>query len=285
MAQKLDYFQIRQIVNPFGILFHPPAIERLVDFAQNQREFVQADAFCHNERWHHFDAHSDMSHASPQEFLDRLNSSVSNTRQALQDATHILITYGTAWIYREIETARIVANCHKLPQQEFTKELLQVPALTESIENTIAMIHHLNPSAQLIFTISPVRHVKDGFTGNQRSKAHLIAALHQVLGSANDTCLSYFPSYEILMDELRDYRFYASDLLHPNQLGIDYIWEKFTDCWIADDAKPVMVAVDAVRKRLAHRAFDPDSNLQQTFAQRTQQAILTLQQQHPHMVF
>lgn len=283
IADKFAHFQFRATCNPFGILFHPMAIERLFSYAVSQRQFVAPDVFYHNERWHHFDAHSDLSAASQDDLLGRLNASVLGTREALLLATHIIITYGTAWTYRERETQRLVANCHKVPQNAFEKELLPVAAIAESVENTMALIRTLNASAPIIFTISPVRHIKDGFVGNQRSKSHLIAALHGVLGSSANC--AYFPAYEIMMDELRDYRFYAADMIHPSALAIDYIWEKFAHSWIDGSARVVMQRVDHIRKRLAHRPFNAQAEAHRKFASALASDIASVQSEFPHMVF
>lgn len=282
MADKFDYFQFRHTVNPFGILFHPLTIERLVERALAPRDFVEAEVFFHNERWHFFDAHSELSHPDKAQLLAALDTAVAQTRDALQTATHIVVTYGTAWVYRHLETGRVVANCHKVPQREFTKELLSVSGIVESVENTLAMVAQINPSATVVFTVSPVRHLKDGLVENQRSKAHLIAALHEVLDGSHH---HYFPAFEIMMDELRDYRFYATDWIHPNQTAIEYIWEKFAGAWIDPAAQAVMDRVDSIRKRTAHRPFNPESESHRKFLGQLQSDIAQLQSQCPHMRF
>ena len=146
-------------------------------------------------------------------------------------------------MYRNIESKEIVANCHKVPQKQFTKELLSIHQTEESLQSIISLIHSVNPNCNFIFTVSPVRHIKDGFAENTLSKAHLIAAIHSILNKKFSTSLemtnqnrNYFPSYEIMMDELRDYRFYAEDMLHPNQTAIDYIWLRFYEHYISESA-------------------------------------------------
>jgi hypothetical protein len=281
MAAKFSHFQFQNAVNPFGILFHPLAIEKFFDFAIMRKSFFDADIFCHNGRWHCFDAHSDLSHPDKNQLLENLNTAVTKTQSDLNSATHIVITLGTAWAYRDNASGNLVANCHKIPQAAFSKELLSVAVIGESLERTIAAIHEANPSTHIILTVSPVRHIKDGFVENQRSKAHLIAAVHEVLADR----VSYFPSYEIMMDELRDYRFYADDLLHPSVLAIDYIWEKFAESWIASEAFPVMAEVDSVRKALAHRSFNPDSAPHRNFLKATHEKAVALRNRFPHMAF
>ncbi|MFT3793803.1 GSCFA domain-containing protein [Flavobacterium sp.] len=283
MADKFDYFQFRHTVNPFGILFHPMAIEKLIGFAEMHKTFSDSDVFFHNERWHCFDAHSDLSHPDKETLLQKLNQAIGETHRQIQSATHLIITYGTAWVYREKTSGAVVANCHKVPQANFTKELLSVETIRESMIKTIQSIRRLNPEAQIIFTVSPVRHLKDGFVGNQRSKSHLIAALHGVLETQSGA--DYFPSYEIVMDELRDYRFYAEDLIHPNTMAVDYIWERFATTQLSSEAHPIMEQVGSLRRSLVHRPFNPNSESHQLFLNKLQQSISALQKQFPHMRF
>lgn len=284
IAEKFDYYKLENTVNPFGILFHPLAIEQFVDFAVSKKQFTENDIFFYNERWHSFDAHSGLSTSNPTELIRNLNRAIEQTNKQLKEATHIIITLGTAWVYRHVVTDLVVANCHKVPQKQFKKELLTVETITQSITNSIACIAKINKEAKIIFTISPVRHLKDGFVENQISKAHLITALHQVLRHPFSV-QNYFPSYEIMMDELREYRFYTDDMLHPNTVAIDYIWNCFSQTWISDDAVTVMEQVEYVQKGLAHRPFNPESDLHQIFLQHLQNKKAVLKQQFPHISF
>jgi hypothetical protein len=202
----------------------------------------------------------------------------------LSKASNFFITYGTAWVYTLKGSGQVVANCHKVPQNQFDKALLSVQTIETAMQNTVALIRKANPHVKVIVTISPVRHSKDGFVENQRSKAHLITALHSVL-QANTTALNYFPSYEIMMDELREYRFYAEDMLHPSNLAIEYIWERFTTAYMTPSALATMQEVDAIQKGLAHRPFNPESASHQKFLQSLNQKIISLQAQVPHIQF
>ena len=237
MAEKFDYFKFQNSCNPFGILFHPLAIEKIISKAINSMIFTEEDIFFHNERWHCFDVHSDLSNANKDEFLQTLNELVKLTNKQISQASHIIITYGTSWVYRNKQTEKTVANCHKIPQNQFDKEILSVATIEKSIQNTIELIEKFNPKCAIVFTVSPVRHIKDGFVENQRSKANLISALHSTF-EIRHAIQSYFPSYEIMMDELRDYRFYSEDMLHPSQVAIDYIWERFCEASIFEKAIP-----------------------------------------------
>lgn len=283
MAEKFDYFQFRNDVNPFGILFHPQALERFVQFASEKKSFTEADIFYHNERWHCFDVHSDLSHPDKEILLANLNQAIISTHENLKTATHFIITLGTAWVYRKSDSGNLVANCHKVPQREFSKEILGVDDISQSIRHIVELISQHNPNAQIIFTVSPVRHIKDGFVANQRSKSHLLAGLHPALENTGNC--HYFPSYEIVMDELRDYRFYAPDMIHPNQTAIDYIWEKFVSCWISENAFADMSEVDAIRKALAHKPFNPDSEQYKKFVSSIENRIQKLRERLPLLNF
>jgi hypothetical protein len=284
MAEKLDYFKFQNICNPFGILFHPLAIEKLIDLAVSGKQFTENDIFFHNERWHCFDVHSDLSNSSKEDLLASLNALIKSTNQQLSESTHIIITYGTSWVYRNKESDSIVANCHKVPQKQFKKELLSVVEIEESIANTLKLVHAVNPNCNIVFTVSPVRHIKDGFVENQWSKANIISALHGTFDFRLST-INYFPSYEIMMDELRDYRFYTEDMLHPNQVAIDYIWKRFKETTISETAFAVMDEVENVQKNLSHKPFNPISESHLKFESKVREKITKLENQYSFMKF
>lgn len=295
MGNRLQYFKFQSLQNPFGILFHPVAIEKLVKNAIMGKGYKEQDLFFLNERWHCFDAHSDLSAPTKQEVLHNLNNALKLTKKQIEIATHIMITLGTAWVYDHTGSGNVVANCHKVPQKEFKKTLLPINRIEKSLRSILELIGSVNTKVQVIFTVSPVRHLKDGFVENQLSKAHLVSAIHDILGTSNILSLStalkagltegYFPSYEIMMDELRDYRFYAEDMIHPNPTAINYIWDKFREVWIHRKAFPIMSEVDAVQKALLHRPFDPGSDKHREFLRKLAQRKEKLQRQFPHIGF
>lgn len=286
MAEKLDYFKFQNSCNPFGILFHPLAIEKLIDFAVSGKQFTDNDIFFHNERWHCFDVHSDLSNSNKEDLLTSLNALIKSTNQHIAESTHIIITYGTSWVYRNIESNFIVANCHKVPQKLFQKKLLSVEEIEESIANTLKLIHSVNPNCNIIFTVSPVRHIKDGFVANQWSKSNLISAIHSVLDTEDCKMnTEYFPSYEIMMDELRDYRFYAEDMLHPNQVAINYIWKRFKETTISETAFTTMDEVSTIQKSLSHKPFNPNSESHLKFEYKVREKITKLESEYSFMKF
>ena len=284
IGEKLSYFKFQDIVNPFGIIFNPVSIEKLVSRSVNQQNFTEADIFFHNDLWHCYDVHSELSHPDKASFLANLNALIDSTHNQIIKSTHIIITYGTSWVYRNKTSANIVANCHKVPQAQFDKEILSIETIIKSIQNTIDLIQKINAECTFIFTVSPVRHIKDGFVENQRSKAHLLAAIHEILNSES-SFLNYFPSYEIMMDELRDYRFYAQDMLHPSQTAIDYIWVRFFENFVTEDCFLIMEEVYSIQKAMSHKPFNPDSDSHKKFLENLQSKKEELQRQIPHFTF
>ncbi len=283
IGDQLSYYKFDCLQNPFGILFHPKAIEQLVTNAINEKSYTTEDIFQLNEQWHSFEAHSVTSDPLKETLLNNLNEAIQLTHQRLLNASHIVITLGTAWVYRYIENDIIVANCHKVPQKKFLKELLPVSEIVASLEAIIELIKSVNQKAAILFTVSPVRHLKDGFTQNQLSKSHLISAIHQVVDGGRSS--SYFPSYEIMMDELRDYRFYKEDMIHPSATAIQYIWNRFVAAWIDENTEGTMRQIDKIQSGLSHRPFNPNSEAHQQFLKSIQEQIHTLQKTYPHITF
>ena len=277
ISKKLAYHKFDVTSNPFGILFNPKAIETLIEYSLNQKIYSEKDVFQLNERWHCFDAHSDLSATDKNELLQNLNNAIKSTNKRLKESSHIIITLGTSWVYKYIETNAIVGNCHKTPQKKFAKELLSVDEIITSLKNICLHILEVNPTATIIFTVSPVRHIKDGFTENSLSKAHLITAIHETIRVYNG---QYFPSFEMMMDDLRDYRFYNSDMIHPNETAVDYIWEHFKHVWIDENSTPIMKEIDSIQKGLAHKPFNPDSEQHQQFLQDLNQKINDLKKKY-----
>lgn len=279
---KLVQHKFDVLQNPFGILFHPLAIERVVRKAIHSEQYIEEELFFHNEQWHCFDVHSRLSDTSKMELLQNLNQRIAQTKYWIDNASHIVITLGTAWGYRHIATDTIVANCHKVPQKQFRKEILSVDAVYESLDSILALIKNYNPESKIIFTVSPVRHLKDGFVENTQSKAHLIAAIHQII---DEKRTYYFPSYELLMDELRDYRFYAKDMIHPNEIAVDYIWEQFQRVWISDEVMPIMKMIIEIDKGQKHKPFNPNSKAHQDFLDKLEAKKQAVLKKIPHLKF
>ena len=284
MGKKFDYFKFQATTNPFGIIFNAVSLEKLIRRAVENRTFTENDIFFHNDLWHCYEVHSELSNADKEEFLSNLNSILESTHRHIASLTHCIITLGTSWVYRNIETNEIVANCHKVQQKQFMKELLSIEQTEKSLQNIVSLIHSVNPNCNFVFTVSPVRHIKDGFAENTLSKAHLIAAIHKTI-IHHPSPITYFPAFEIMMDELRDYRFYAEDMLHPNQTAIDYIWIQFFENYVSESEFGLMNDICTIQKGLKHRPFNPNTESHQKFLHQLELKIKTIQNQHSFIKF
>ena len=283
MGKKFEYFKFQATTNPFGIIFNSVSIEKLMRRCVENRKFTDDDIFFHNDLWHCFEVHSELSNPNKEAFLKNLNSIAEMTHQQIGTLSHCIITLGTSWVYRNIESNEIVANCHKMPQKQFIKELLSIHKIEESLRNIISLIHSVNPNCKFIVTVSPVRHIKDGFVENTLSKAHLIAAIHNLKLETRNP--QYFPAYEIMMDELRDYRFYAEDMLHPSQTAIDYIWMKFYENYISESEFETMNEICSIQKGLQHRPFNPKTESHEKFLSKIIIQQQKLKEKHPFIRF
>ncbi len=284
MGQKFAFYQFQTTTNPFGIIFNPVSIEKLIRRAIDKNYFSEKDFFFQNERWHCFEVHSELSHTDKIYFLRNLNEVLDSFYQEISTATHFIITLGTSWVYKTIAKNDIVANCHKIAQNQFLKHLLSKAEISDSLQNILTLVQAINPNCHFIFTISPVRHLKDGFVENQISKANLISAVYELVQNQYSN-LSYFPSYEIMMDELRDYRFYNEDLVHPNQTAVNYIWSRFIETHVEKSSYSTMQDVETIQKGLQHRAFNPESLSHQKFIYDLKLKIQIIQKKYAFMSF
>ncbi len=262
IGDKLAYFKFNQLTNPYGVLFHPRAIETLISDCIEERQYLQSDLFFFDDLFHSYHHHSSFSDISEEKVLQYINGTIKNTTAFLKKTSHLVITLGTAWVYKQKKTGDLVANCHKVPQEVFEKVLLSPIEIEECLAQIQKKLAVFNPSLKIIFTLSPVRHLKDGFVENSLSKSHLITAIHQICKIEN--CF-YFPAYEIVMDDLREYRFYKKDMLHPNEIAVDYIWEQFSKNWISEDSKKHFKNIDRIQKSLSHKPFHLESTKHQKF--------------------
>lgn len=283
MGAKLEYYKFQQCTNPFGILFHPVAIEKLITRAVNQNWFTSKDVFLQNEQWHCFLAHSKLSNTSEEDLISALNSALEKLRFSLLEASHVVFTFGTAWVYKHLEKDTIVANCHKVPQKEFVKQLLSPDDVSDVLLGIETKLRTINPTCSIINTVSPVRHIKDGLIANSRSKAHLIAGVQEIVSP--EKLNYYFPSYEIMMDELRDYRYYKEDLIHPNETAIHLIWEKFLSSWVASETFEIQKKIAVIQNGLLHIPFNENSKAHIHFKKDLKTKISEIKEQLPWATF
>ncbi len=264
-----DYrFQIN--LNSHGIIFHPIALARGIQRAVDALPYTEQDLLLNNGLYASLDHHGSFSAGNAQDALSKMNAQLSAASSFLQSANVMVVTWGSAWAYEHLHSGRIVANCHKLPQADFRKVLVDHEAIFQSWFNVVQSLRQLNPGLRFIFTVSPVRYLRDGAHGNQLSKAHLLLAAERLTESLPN--VSYFPAYEIVLDELRDYRFYSEDMLHPSQQAVDYIIEKFQHMYLTDGCRETISKMESMVKFLRHRPLHLDeADWNQAKASKTKQ--------------
>ncbi|MBP7557831.1 MAG: GSCFA domain-containing protein [Chitinophagaceae bacterium] len=297
IGQSLTDHKFTVLQNPHGILFDPASVcKSLISYVQ-QKEYTRDDLFLLNEVWHSWDHHSRFSHIDPQAALDAINTSQREAHQFLKEASWIIITLGSSFSYRLTAAAqgRVtadgallhgsfapgVANCHRAPAQWFTKHLLEIEETITLLDNCYHQLMHFNPKLRILFTISPVRHLRDGVVDNNRSKARLIEAVHHMVHKFER--LHYFPAYELVIDVLRDYRFYDVDMAHPNYQATGFVMEHFAGSCIDPATRGVMEDVRKLVIARRHRAFQPATQAHQQFLRNHYEKARQLQAQHPYL--
>ncbi|MBR5029814.1 MAG: GSCFA domain-containing protein, partial [Muribaculaceae bacterium] len=232
--------------------------------------------------WNSYDFHSRFSMANKDAALQRMNDSISEAHKHLKECNVLILTLGTAVVYRRRDTGEVVTNCHKVPQQEFTRRLASVDEITQALTSTLSRIHDFNPELRVIFTVSPIRHIADGLEMNSLSKAVLRVAVNNVTRTFKDFA-GYFPAYEIVMDDLRDYRFYAADMVHPSEVAIEYIWQTFQATYFDDRSTQAIARCERVSKRLKHRPMSNNPDVVARFNADTQAVIANLKKEYPYI--
>lgn len=267
-------------VNPFGVLYNPASICQAIDLLQDEKIFSEADIVEQQGVCHTFFHHSEFSDTDRSNFLQNINQRRKESSDNLNKAGILLITFGTAYVFNYKETGQVVANCHKFPASEFERYRLTADGIVGMWSRLIGRLRKTNPSLQILFTVSPIRHWKDGAHNNQLSKAILLLAIDELIGRHSG--LHYFPSYEIVLDELRDYRFFAEDMLHPNSTAIEYIWEIFSDTYFDEKTKQINKEWQTIRKAIGHRPFNPDTEDHKHFLRQTLLKINELQKKYSY---
>ena len=270
-------------INPFGTLYNPASIACGIDAIIKCRRYSLDDLFQieGDKRWHSFSHHSSYSSVDSNAMLETINKKVADTHEMLTRVSTLIITFGTAWVYESHDTGMVVSNCHKLPASRFNRRMMSIEDIVSKWRGVIADIKSLNKSVKVVFTVSPIRHLRDGAHENQLSKSTLLLAINQLERECDDVI--YFPSYEIMNDDLRDYRFYASDMTHPSEVAVDYIYEQFSQSFFDDDT--VMLAEKCVKlsKRLLHKPMSDDKEAVERFVQSTNQLKIEMLQQYPYL--
>ncbi|MBO7239397.1 MAG: GSCFA domain-containing protein [Bacteroidaceae bacterium] len=273
-------------VNPFGVQYNPLSIATVLSKIVDGAPFCDSspELFEHNGKWHSILHHSDFSRSSRTDLIESINKRLIKAHNAIEDCDTIIITLGTAYAYRRNSDNSVVGNCHKLPGNCFTRSLLEIEDIVENISTVMQRIAVVNPKVKFIFTVSPIRHLRDGANDNQKSKATLLLAIDRITQRFPENT-AYFPSYEIMMDELRDYRFYADDMLHPSAKAIEYIWKCFDKCYFNAATRLLNTKTGEISRGLAHRPFDPDSDTYKQFISQLLNKIEAIEKEHPYIDF
>ncbi|WP_374443946.1 GSCFA domain-containing protein [Epilithonimonas sp.] len=284
MHGKFSEGQIQSLNNPFGTIFNPYSVYQAIRQIYDAKEYQESDLILANDSYISLDHHSSFDSGYAHKSLEKINKNIEDANQFLQNTSFVIITFGTSFIYNFLPKNKLAANCHKIPQKFFEKRLLKHQELTESISKTIEILKDIcKEDVEILFTVSPVRHTKDGIVENQLSKSKLITAIHEVI-SAEKNC-HYLPVYEILMDDLRDYRFYKDDLIHPNSQAVQYIWEKFGNAYFSDETKVFINENNKIITALNHKTDDDKHLKYQEFMDKINLRIKEQQKKVKHKIF
>jgi hypothetical protein len=267
-------------VNPFGVLYNPASIQQGLKVLLDEKVFSESDLFHHKGLFHSFYHHSLFSGVEINDVLTNINKKREEASLNLKNADILLVTFGTAYVYQNKDTDKVVGNCHKLPAAQFNRYRLSVKDIVDDWSLLIDRLREINSKLKFLFTVSPIRHWKDGVHGNQLSKSTLLLAIDELSEKYRD--IFYFPSYELLLDELRDYRFYAQDMLHPSDVAIQYIWEKFEATYLNKETQTIVNQWENVKRAIDHRPFNEGTPEHKHFLRQTLLKLETLRNNYPY---
>lgn len=284
MTDLLQDGQLQTLNNPFGTIFNPFSINYAVNRLHDSAFYEEEELITYNEEYISLDHHTSFDTRYIHQTLDKINGAIEAGNAFLQEADWIIITYGSSFIYEFLPKKKLVANCHKIPQKFFEKRLLSHQELTNSIYQTILDLKDIcKEGVQILFTVSPVRHTKDGMVENQLSKSKLITAIHESISMLEDC--HYLPVYEILMDDLRDYRFYKEDMIHPSTQAVNYIFEKFGNAYFSGDTQNFIKENFKIIKALEHKTSDKKDPKFIEFREKLDQRIEVQRKKVKHKIF
>ncbi|MCX2738937.1 GSCFA domain-containing protein [Pontibacter anaerobius] len=278
IGSKLQQHKVDVQVNPFGTIFNPISVSMLLQAAAGRPYTFEEHLVQHNGIWYAYDLHSSLSSTSKEELLQSIQQRLHQTGEQLKNASLLIVTLGTAIAYRLQDSGKVVANCHKLPAANFKRVLLTMEEMSAAFEQMLTQLKQVNPSLKILLTVSPVRHIKESIEMNSVSKASLRLLCHQ-LQVAHPQVL-YFPAYEIMMDDLRDYRYYKEDMLHPTPLAEAYIWQKFVEAYYTADFRQFIGKWEKIQRAVSHRPFHPHTEAHQKFLRNTLQQLQAMEQQY-----
>ena len=282
IGAKMQGALINATVNPMGTLFNPMSIARGVNRLINNEPVAGRDLFLQSGVWNSYDFHSRYSLPDKQATLDRMNQRIEQGHESLKSAQLLTITLGTAIVYRLKTTGEVVANCHKVPQHEFDRQMSSVPDMVKVLDEMLTKLNQFNPQLRIILTVSPIRHIADGLDINSLSKASLRVAINEAIKNHRDYC-DYFPDYEIMLDDLRDYRFYANDMVHPSEVAIEYIWQAFQATYLDDRSALAVARCERIHKRMQHRPMSANRETVDRFNADTASVVRNLIKEYPYL--
>ncbi len=281
IGKRLNDLKFDCHVNPFGSVFNPGSMHQALTRLLERRPFGESDLMEQQGSWLSLETHTSLNRSSKEDLLTTLNTLLTEWHEHLKTADWLMLTFGSAFYYEHQERQRLVANCHKLPAKQFTKKLADPSAIIASYNDLLKTLRSFNPNLKVILTISPVKHLRDGVVMNNLSKATLILAAHGIV-NANDQCY-YFPAYELVNDDLRDYRFYEADMAHPNQQAIDYVWQKFSGSWFAPATRPLLDRIAALNAAFRHRPLQESTQAFADFKSAQLQKCMELKNDFPYL--
>ncbi len=279
IGRQFELGRMPVMINPAGTVYNPVSVCNTLDSITSGKKYGSDDLYNNEGTWISFDHYTDFSSGNPEEVLRKINRKSAEALKFISSAKFLFITFGTARVYRWLQSGRIVSNCHKIAASEFAHELLTVGDITALWANQLDKLKSLFPGLQIVFTISPVRHWKDGAHGNQVSKAVLILAVEKLLEHPSKP--AYFPAYELVMDDLRDYRFYEDDMLHPSTLATDYIWEAFNRSYFNNATISLWQEVVKISKAVSHRIQTNNKDQIRKFAENVLSRIDLITEKNP----
>ena len=284
MHELLKAGQLQTLNNPFGTLFNPLSIKNEIIALEKNKKYTEEDLISYQDEYISLDHHSSFNNRDLSHTLNKINSKIEEGNVFLRDCNVVIITYGTSFIYEFLPKQKLVANCHKIPGKFFEKRLLTHSEIAQSINETIKSIKSICKfNVQILFSLSPVRHAKDGLVENMHSKSKLITALHETIAQ-HEHC-HYLPIYEMMMDDLRDYRFYKDDLLHPNSQAVTYIFEKFAKAFLSENTLEFLKENTKINLSLQHKPQDSNHPKYIEFTKQIKQRIATQQAKVNHRIF
>jgi hypothetical protein len=281
ISKRLSTAKMKVLQNPSGILFNPISVANCLNDLIAKKQYTANDFFLIHEAWQNWNIHSNFGNANIDEAMENINTPISKAHFFLQKVNWVIITLGSAFAYWHINEKKYVSNNHRASLDLFEKKLLLVDEIIETLQMQLDALNKINPSVQIIFTISPVRHLRDGLIDNNRSKARLIEATHSLVQS--NANVQYFASYEIVLDELRDYRFYDIDFAHPNFMATEYVWQQFLDSAIDHNCNKAFIEFAALQVAFHHKPFNAKSEAHQSFLKANLQKCESLQLQYPYV--